>query len=92
MRAAKTSVFLQAIVIAVLALKHEWAWFVAPLAIIHLAYHWLASPQLVQVDHGQAHTAVHDRHSLTYRLHHRHSPPPPEMPKPSKGYTPGGWS
>lgn len=48
MRATRSSMFVQAIALALLGFKHEWAAFVIPLAALHLAFHWMASPRLVR--------------------------------------------
>lgn len=83
MRATRSSVFVQAIVIAVLALKHEWAAVVAPLAVLHLLWHMARSPKLVAVQEHPGQQAAHVRGTasgLVYRLHHPTAPRAPRVP------------
>jgi hypothetical protein len=93
MRATKSSVFIQAIIIALLAFKHEWAVIVGVLGVLHLIYHWLSAPKLVPVNPGLQHQAAVSPHQHTYRLHRGAHPAPPENPQPGSrsSYTQGSW-
>ena len=91
MKAARPGLFIQAIFIALLGFKHEWAAWVVPLAVLHLLYHWLKAPRLVPLPPPPgAHRAAVDPRSTAYRLHHGASPAMPENPRPG-GYTNGSW-
>lgn len=69
MRATRSSVFIQAIIIALLAFEHEWAIVLGPLGILHLAYHWINSPRIVPAEkHGH------------YRVHHGRRAKSPRVP------------
>lgn len=97
MRATRSSVFVQAIVIGCMGFFHHSeavTWLVGVLGILHLFFHLATAPKLVAVEQPE-HSAIEDAHGRSYRLHRRHAPAPPPMPVPSASttpYKPGGWS